>query len=378
MSVDLNILRKKQRLTMVGLMTGTSMDGLDICVAEVEFGKKSAKINVLETGSAPYSEKMRTDVEICLELDEKMIAETDDSLGRFMANETTRFLKRHGLNDIDAVAMHGQTVHHVSGESTLQIGEPSFLAQALDVPVISDFRTADITAGGTGAPLIPIVDKWLFQRPEEAVVCLNLGGVANVTYLPPKTSDELILGFDTGPGMALLDETSKALMGNNFDADGAMAQIGTACEESVEKWLNHSFITAPPPKSTGSDEFGANWISEQLPDMNSWRVNDVLATLSLFTARSVAVNCREFLPFETVKQIIISGGGVYNKSVMRQLETEFSSVSILTSHEFGFDPFMKEALGFAMLGAAHLKGIPGNLPSVTGASEAVVLGKLTV
>ncbi len=363
---------------MVGLMTGTSMDGLDICVAEVEFGEKSVKINVLETGSAPYSEKMRTDVEICLELDEKMIAETDDSLGRFMANETTRFLKRHELNDIDAVAMHGQTVHHVSGESTLQIGEPSFLAQALDVPVISDFRTADITAGGTGAPLIPIVDKWLFQRPEEAVVCLNLGGVANVTYLPPKTSDELILGFDTGPGMALLDETSKALTGNNFDEDGAIAQIGTVREKSVEGWLSHSFITAPPPKSTGRDEFGANWISEQLPDMNSWRVNDILATLSLFTARSVAVNCREFLPFETVKQIIISGGGVYNKTVMCQLETEFSSVSILTSHELGFDPFMKEALGFAMLGAAHLKGIPGNLPSVTGASEAVVLGKLTV
>ena len=363
---------------MVGLMTGTSMDGLDICVAEVEFGEKSVEINVLETGSAPYSEKMRTDVEICLELDEKMIVETDDLLGRFMANETTRFLNRHGLNDIDAVAMHGQTVHHVSGESTLQIGEPSFLAQALNVPVISDFRTADITAGGTGAPLIPIVDKWLFQRPEEAVVCLNLGGVANVTYLPSKTSDELILGFDTGPGMALLDEASKTLTGNNFDEDGAMAQLGTAREKSVKGWLSHSFITAPPPKSTGRDEFGANWILEQLPDMNSWRVNDVLATLSLFTARSVAVNCREFLPFETVKQIIISGGGVYHKSVMRQLETEFSSVSILTSHELGFDPFMKEALGFAMLGAAHLKGIPGNLPSVTGASEAVVLGKLTV
>ena len=173
MSADLDILRKQQCLTMVGLMTGTSMDGLDICVAEVEFGEKSATINVLETGSVPYSKKMRTDVEICLDLDEKMISETDDLLGRFMANETTRFLKRHGLNDIDAVAMHGQTVHHVSGESTLQIGEPSFLAQALDVPVISDFRTADITAGGTGAPLIPIVDKWLFQRPAEAGDCLH-------------------------------------------------------------------------------------------------------------------------------------------------------------------------------------------------------------
>ena len=207
---------------------------------------------------------------------------------------------------------------------------------------------------------------------------MNLGGVANVTYLPSKISDEPILGFDTGPGMGLLDEASKALTGNNFDEDGTLAQAGTAHEESVEGWLRHSFITASPPKSTGRDEFGADWISEHLPDMKSWQVNDVLATLSLFTAQSVAVNCRENLPLDSVKQILISGGGVYNKSVMNQLKTEFSSISILTSNDFGIDPFMKEALGFAMLGAAHLKGIPGNLPSVTGASEAVILGKLIV
>ena len=378
MPADLDILQKKPCLTMVGLMTGTSMDGLDICVAEVDLKEESAQFNVLGTGSVSYSDKMRADVETCLEGDSDVISQTHVSLGRFMAVETEKFLRANELIIIDAIAMHGQTVHHVSGESSLQIGEPSFLAKALNVPVILDFRSADIAAGGTGAPQIPIVDKWLFQRREEAVICMNLGGVANVTYLPSKISDEPILGFDTGPGMGLLDEASKALTGNNFDEDGTLAQAGTAHEESVEGWLRHSFITASPPKSTGRDEFGADWISEQLSDMKSWKVNDVLATLSLFTARSVAVNCREFFPFETVKQIIISGGGVYNKSVMRQLETEFSSVSILTSHEFGFDPFMKEALGFAMLGAAHLKGIPGNLPSVTGASEAVVLGKLTV
>ena len=359
-------------------MTGTSMDGLDICVAEVDLKEESAQFNVLGTGSVSYSDKMRADVETCLEGDSDVISQTHVSLGRFMAVETEKFLRANELIIIDAIAMHGQTVHHVSGESSLQIGEPSFLAQALNVPVILDFRSADIAAGGTGAPLIPIVDKWLFQRREEAVICMNLGGVANVTYLPSKISDEPILGFDTGPGMGLLDEASKALTGNNFDEDGTLAQAGTAHEKSVEGWLRHSFITASPPKSTGRDEFGADWISEQLPDMKSWKVNDVLATLSLFTAQSVAVNCRENLPLDSVKQILISGGGVYNKSVMNQLKTEFSSISILTSNDFGIDPFMKEALGFAMLGAAHLKGIPGNLPSVTGASEAVILGKLIV
>jgi anhydro-N-acetylmuramic acid kinase len=378
MPADLDTLQKKPCLTMVGLMTGTSMDGLDICVAEVDLKEESAQFNVLGKGSVSYSDKMRADVETCLEGDSDVISQTHVSLGRFMAVETEKFLRANELIIIDAIAMHGQTVHHVSGESSLQIGEPSFLAQALNVPVILDFRSADIAAGGTGAPLIPIVDKWLFQRREEAVICMNLGGVANVTYLPSKISDEPILGFDTGPGMGLLDEASKALTGNNFDEDGTLAQAGTAHEKSVEGWLRHSFITASPPKSTGRDEFGADWISEQLPDMKSWKVNDVLATLSLFTAQSVAVNCRENLPLDSVKQILISGGGVYNKSVMNQLKTEFSSISILTSNDFGIDPFMKEALGFAMLGAAHLKGIPGNLPSVTGASEAVILGKLIV
>lgn len=374
----MNVLQEKSPLTMVGLMTGTSMDGLDICVAEVELAEASKSANVVKAGSIPYPRMIRTEVEACLSGNAGVISRTHFSLGKFMAEQTVAFLEMNRLGSVDAVGMHGQTVHHVSGEASLQIGEPSFLAQALGVPVISDFRAADIAAGGTGAPLIPIVDKWLLQSANEAVICLNLGGVANITYLPPRDTGESVLGFDTGPGMALLDEASVELTGKNFDDDGAAAQSGMADDESVEDWLSHRFITAPPPKSTGRDEFGTAWLADNIPEMPAWKVNDLLATLSLFTARSVAVNCRHHLPLDRVHKLIVSGGGIYHKPLMNHLKTEFSPVTVITSADLGIDPFIKEALGFAMLGAAHLKGIPGNLPSVTGASRAVVLGKLTL
>jgi len=282
------------------------------------------------------------------------------------------------IGQIDAVGMHGQTIHHISGKSSLQIGEPSFLAQLLEVPVVSDFRAADIAAGGTGAPLIPMVDSWLFQWDAGAVVCLNLGGVANVTFLPPADSGKPITGFDTGPGMALMDEAMKLSTGKMFDDKGAYSMRGVPDIEKVNYWLEHSFIQMAPPKSTGRDSFGLSWMNENafLPPTQS--LDDLMATLSLFTARSVAVNCRQFLPIDSVQQVIVSGGGVYNKAVMNHLEELFVPATLVTSQEYGIDPFMKEALGFAMLGAANLKKIPGNLPSVTGATRRVILGKVTV
>jgi anhydro-N-acetylmuramic acid kinase len=363
---------------MVGLMTGTSMDGLDICVAKVQFSGESAEAVVVAEGSLPYPDALRESVENCLSGDADKIAVTHFTLGEFMATETKRFLTERSIKNVDAVGMHGQTIHHVSGEASLQIGEPSFLAQTLDLPVVSDFRAADIAAGGTGAPLIPMVDRWLFQQEAGAVICLNLGGVANVTYLPPSGADEEIIGFDTGPGMALMDEVMGTSTGEKFDDRGARSLRGVPEIEKVNEWLEHPFIQAPPPKSTGRDIFGSLWLKENTIDRQSREPDDLLATLSLFTARSVAVNCRQFLPLDSVQQLIVSGGGVYNEAVMNHLEEQFAPVTLVTSQEYGIDPFMKEALGFAMLGAANLKGIPANLPSVTGAKRQVVLGKVTV
>ncbi len=359
-------------------MTGTSMDGLDICVADVTFSGDSVQCRTISSSTIPFTEQLRQDIRKVLSGPTDLVTRVHYSLGRFFAARTERFLTDSGISEIDAVAMHGQTIHHISGAATLQIGEPSFLAEVLGVPVVSDFRARDISAGGTGAPLIPAVDKWLLQREAEAVICLNLGGIANVTFLPGKSSDEDVTGFDTGPGMALLDEAAKQLLDDGLDEGGSSALTGTPDENAVIRWMEDSFVRANPPKSTGRDYFGAGWLENNIPDLTEWDKSDLLASLSLFTARSVALNCRQFLSVTNVKEIIVSGGGIHHRAVMSFLEKEFSPVSVITSDTYGIDPDMKEALGFAVLGAAHLKGIPGNLPAVTGASRPVVLGKLTV
>ena len=376
--MTLSDLKNKQTLRMVGLMTGTSMDGLDICVADITFAGDSVQFRTVGFTTVLFTEKLREDIRQALAGPTHLVTRVHYDLGRFYAEQTDHFLTDAAIGDIDAVAMHGQTIHHISGEATLQIGEPSFLAEVLTVPVVSDFRARDISIGGTGAPLIPIVDKWLLQRETEAVICLNLGGIANVTYLPAKNSNEDLSGFDTGPGMALLDEAANHLLGDVLDEGGNKALSGTPDEEAVAHWMEDSFVIAKPPKSTGRDYFGPAWLEKYISDLTDWDSSDLLASLSLFTARSVAVNCQKFLPIQNVEEIIVSGGGAYNRAVMKSLEKEFSLVSIVTSDTFGIDPHIKEALGFAVLGAAYLKGIPGNSPAVTGASRPVVLGKLTV
>ncbi|MDP7026546.1 MAG: anhydro-N-acetylmuramic acid kinase [Candidatus Marinimicrobia bacterium] len=371
-------LKDKETLRMVGLMTGTSMDGLDICLADVTFSGNSVQCKMIDSTMIPITKQLQQDIRQALSSSTEIVTRVHYDLGRFFAARTERFLTETGIGDIDAVAMHGQTIHHVSGEATLQIGEPSFLSEVLGVPVVSDFRARDIAAGGTGAPLIPAVDKWLLQRETEAVVCLNLGGIANVTFLPAKNSDADVMGFDTGPAMSLLDEAASQLLNETFDSDGKKALSGEPNEESVAHWMTDGFIQAEPPKSTGRDYFGAHWLKKNLPDLNQWEIANLLASLSLFTARSVAVNCRQFLQMQNVKEIIVSGGGVHNRAVMQNLEKEFATISVVGSDSYGIDPDMKEAVGFAILGAAYLKEIPGNIPSVTGASRSVILGKMTI
>ncbi|MDP6397309.1 MAG: anhydro-N-acetylmuramic acid kinase [Candidatus Marinimicrobia bacterium] len=371
-------LKDKETLRMVGLMTGTSMDGLDICLADVTFSGNSVQCKMIDSTMIPITKQLQQDIRQALSSSTEIVTRVHYDLGRFLAARTERFLTETGIGDIDAVAMHGQTIHHVSGEATLQIGEPSFLSEVLGVPVVSDFRARDIAAGGTGAPLIPAVDKWLLQRETEAVVCLNLGGIANVTFLPAKNSDADVMGFDTGPAMSLLDEAASQLLNETFDSDGKKALSGEPNEESVAHWMTDGFIQAEPPKSTGRDYFGAHWLKKNLPDLNQWEIANLLASLSLFTARSVAVNCRQFLQMQNVKEIIVSGGGVHNRAVMQNLEKEFATISVVGSDSYGIDPDMKEAVGFAILGAAYLKEIPGNIPSVTGASRSVILGKMTI
>ncbi|MFQ6608145.1 MAG: anhydro-N-acetylmuramic acid kinase [Fidelibacterota bacterium] len=376
--MNLTDLKDKQTLRMMGLMTGTSMDGLDICVADVTFSDNSVQCELVKTKSVSFPQALRQKIRQALTGSTDHVTRIHYELGRYYADQTHILRSEASIKDIDAVALHGQTIHHISGVATLQVGEPSFLAEVLGLPVISDFRARDISAGGTGAPLIPVVDKWLLQQETKAVICLNLGGIANVTFLPPTDSGLEIMGFDTGPGMSLLDEVAGKLLHEPLDAGGSKALSGTADEKSVSSWMSDRFVLEHPPKSTGRDYFGAVWLEKYVSNLSNWEPSHLLASLSLFTARAVAVNCHKFLSMDKVSEVIVSGGGVHNQAVMRWLKKEFAPITVITSDQYGIDPDTKEALGFAILGAAYLKGIPGNLPAVTGANHPVVLGKLTV
>ena len=371
-------IKEKAPLTIAGLMSGTSMDGLDICVADIDFHGESVRFVIRGCETVAFPPNLSEAIRRSLSGSTEQVCRTHYELGRFYAEQTDRFLAGSEIHAMDVIGMHGQTVHHISGESTLQIGEPSFLAERLKVPVISDFRSRDISVGGTGAPLIPVVDKWIFQREYDGVVCLNLGGIANISFIPPRISSVPVLGFDTGPGMALLDEAVRRTQGKNYDENGSLASSGMPDENLVKRWLEDEFVSQSPPKSTGRDHYGALWLEKNVESLNEWRIEDLLASLSLFTARSVGVNCRRFVDFDRIRTIIVSGGGVHHTAVMEMLIQEFSPVEVRSSATFSVNPDMKEALGIAILTAAYFRGIPGNIPSVTGASHSVVLGKLTI
>ena len=373
----LNRLIDKSHLRVVGLMSGTSMDGLDICVADIDLSEIKLDFEIVHFNSIPYDEDIRDKIRAALSGTTAQVCSLNYDLGRWYAQKVKTELEKQGLMDIDLIGCHGQTLHHINGQSSLQVGEPSFLAQALEVPVIADFRAADIAVGGTGAPLIPRIDEWLFRQQNKARIALNVGGVANVTLLPPQKQGD-VLGFDTGPGMALLDEAYQLATGDKYDQDGKLAGKGQADSQMVTEWLRDDFIIKAPPKSTGRDQYGTEWLDAHNFQLASLPNEDRLATLAAFTAESIFQNCRSFLKQYNCDNLIVGGGGVHHYPLMQQLAKLFSDQKTVTSAEFGVDPDAKEALGFAVLAVAFIKSIPGNLPSVTGANKSVVLGKLVL
>ena len=369
--------KTKKVIRTAGLMTGTSMDGLDISIADIGLSNNTADFNVIGTTSISYPSDLQFQIRKAVYGTRKNSSVLDRDLGIWYAEKLSEYLRSESIDNIELIGSHGQTIHHVSGQSTLQIGDPSFLAGKFNIPVISDFRTADIFAGGTGAPLMPRVDEWLFRNTDTAIITLNLGGIANVTLLPCINNGEVI-GFDTGPGMALLDETFFAEFKEGIDIGGKLALEGNAHKDLVNNWLKEAYFFELPPKSTGRDQFGINWLADHRQELGSLTSADQLATLSLFTTQSVFLACEQFIRDHPVDRVIVSGGGTHHGCIIKQLVEWFNPIAVTPSNELGVSVDGKEALGFAILAVAHVKGIPGNIPSVTGAKKALVLGKMTL
>lgn len=377
----------------IGLMSGTSLDGLDMAAIEVVSLKPPLGLQVLGFATYPYPEDIRRMLgSLIHEGTAQQICRANTLLSVIWAEMVRGWLKDEGLklSSFDVIGSHGQTIWHegeaqdVSGHqvaSTLQIGDGSTLAGSLQRPVICDFRPADMAHGGQGAPLVPLFDWLHFTAPDTGRAMLNLGGIANVTLLPAGATLEQIRGYDTGPGNMLMD----ALMSlytdgaEEYDLDGQRAAAGEVQPRILRSLLDHPHILKAAPKSTGREEFGmafARRLHSETLEPKSVSMEDALATACAFTAESVADHIRrENLAGAGIQEVIASGGGVRNPTLMARLERELGDVALRATDELGIPPEAKEAIAFAVLGLRTLQGMPGNAPKVTGASRPVILGK---
>lgn len=358
----------------IGLISGTSMDGIDA----VLINNINNIINVKATLSKSYPKKLR---EILLsirdnphKIDIDQLGQLDTWIGENFRDSAISLIKKSGIDrsQILAIGSHGQTIRHqpkIKKPFSLQLGDPNIIAHGTKITTVSDFRRKDIAAGGEGAPLTPIFHKSLFCDNKNNRVILNIGGISNITILR-KDSKEL-LGFDTGPGNTLLDSWIKENKGDLYDKDGAWAKTGKTNKKLLKSMLSDPFFKILPPKSTGFEYFNSNWINKFLKDKNI-SPSDVQRTLVDLTAESIAIHIENFS--KNTDEIILCGGGPKNITLSNALKERMPSIRFSLTDDYGFNSDYLEAIAFAFLARQTLLKKPGNIKSVTGANEEIILG----
>ncbi len=373
----LNELFERNEIRVLGLMTGTSADGLDLACVKFTGKGKYPEYEVLYSDFIPYPEEFSIAFKRPLELKASEIAELDMKLGKWYGEV---------ISDLDiaydVVANHGQTLLHQAPDYTLQIGEAQCIIEKCNKPVIYDFRTADVVLGGQGAPLIPILDEFLLRKEDRCVVALNMGGIANLSFLAPRSSKKEVLAWDTGPANTLIDKAViEFTQGKElFDRDGAYARAGVVNERFLHELLSHEYFSRSLPKSAGQEQFGYEYygkLRDQFDPQTHAGWLSFIRTLTELTIKSISndisvLNKNEDLPVE----IIASGGGAENLFIMDRLKEELPDCKFGKFDHPGISSDVKEAFGFAYLGYLFLRELPGNMPSVTGAARPCILGKI--
>ena len=373
-------------------MSGTSADGIDAVVAEIWRSQGKLRARVLRHVHRPFKTSLRQEIlRVCLHGTVAEICELNFLLGECFAQAALAVIRKAKLKPgkIAAIGSHGQTIHHLPNArvpSTLQIGEPAVIAERTEITTIADFRVRDMAAGGQGAPLVPFVDWALFTEDSRPRIVQNIGGIANLTFLPPRAKLDQVIAFDTGPGNMVLDAVVLALSEGQktYDENGRWAAHGKVSDKLLVEMMSHPFLKRRPPKTTGREEFGQPFVRRTLSAARRMRLRpeDIVATATAFTASSIADAYERFvLPklsqLEHNKlQVILGGGGARNVTLKRMLAERVRGADIFTHEDFGIANSAKEALAFAILAHETLAGRPGNVPEATGARSAVVLGKI--
>ncbi|MYF98981.1 anhydro-N-acetylmuramic acid kinase [Candidatus Poribacteria bacterium] len=383
----IDLLQKEKKL-IIGLMSGTSADGVDVALVEVSGSGITTEISLNAFETIPYTPETRSRIFDLFSVETARVDEIctmNFVLGKLFAESVLTVLDKVGVppTQVDLIGSHGQTIHHLpSAEvpATLQIGEPAVIAHETGIPTVADFRVADVAAGGQGAPLIAYIDYLLFHHATQTIGLLNIGGIANLTVLPAGKGIEAVQASDTGPGNMILDACVEKITNGakQFDENSELARQGTVCKNLLEMWLGHQFFDLSPPKTTGREMFGMTYADVCLQQIKEHKISefDGLATLTALTVESIYQNYTDFVETETALDILyVSGGGARNPLIMRGLAEAFDSIPVVDVSETGVSGDAKEAIAFAILANEAVHGNFGNVPNATGASCGKILGK---
>jgi anhydro-N-acetylmuramic acid kinase len=390
-------LNGRQSHYAVGLMSGTSHDGVSAAVVSID-DRRAPLVQLVAFATFPYPPKFRARL-LAASADAQLgageISQLNFALGAALGRAALAIAKRANIAParLSFIGSHGHTFFHLPprratrGEtpSTLQLGESAVIAAMTGVAVVSDFRPMDIAIGGEGAPLAPLAHLWLFGDRKRGRVVQNIGGIGNATYLPPhaRSGDARLIAFDTGPGVGLIDALAARQSGGKMrmDRDGRMALRGRVSEALLAELMRNRYFRRRPPKSTGREEFGLPLLDliEERARALGVIGNDLVATVTALTARSIAGAVQGFItPLGRVDQLIATGGGARNPALMKMLTADLPAIEVITAADAGADGDALEAVAFAILGYQMLRGMPGNIPTVTGARSPAILGKLTL
>lgn len=383
--MDLRSIQKKPSRYAIGLMSGTSCDGITAALIRIKGTGPTLAIKFLACETFDYDSEMRARL-LATRMDAREVCALNFELGRRFGDAAAAMQEKASLEpaEVDFIACSGHTLAHLPPRrsdqiGTLQVGEAAVVAERCRVPVVSDFRTRDMAAGGQGAPLVPYADWVLFRRPDRTLLLLNIGGIANVTVVPPDMND--LIAFDTGPGNMAIDGAMRLLTGGreNMDKDGAMAAKGVVIDEFLDYLLGHPYFNEAPPKSTGREDFGPEvYLRDAIASRRDKRPEDIMATVTTAVAYSIVRAFNRFVkPNFDVTRFLISGGGAYNETLVKRIKAGLPGITVRLTDSYGIPADAREAVAFAILANETICGTPSNVPTATGASHPCVLGKIT-
>jgi anhydro-N-acetylmuramic acid kinase len=388
-----------QNMIVAGIMSGTSADGVDVAIVRIKPGRVHPTLELLAHEGFPYSAALRRAVLSAMNAESTSTAELAQlnwRLGIAYADAVQATLKRKPMQ-IDLIGCHGQTVYHqpkaalYAGKRiacTWQLGEPALLAATLRVPVVSNFRPADMAAGGQGAPLVPLLDYALFAHATRGRVLQNIGGIANLTAIPAAATPDAVIAFDNGPGNMIIDALAQHLFNQKFDHNGAIAARGKVIDVVLQQALHHPYFKQKPPRTAGREQFGREYAAKFLRacERRSKKLEDALATATAFTAESIAQSYKQYVRSRmkiartySAVDYIVSGGGARNATLMAMLAQRLEPMGceLAVSEDYGLPVEAKEAAAFALLAWHTWHHLPSNVPAATGAARPAILGQVS-